>query len=151
MAGPLLEPGAAEEGRPLSEINVTPFVDVMLVLLIVFMVAAPLMTVGVAVSLPKTSAPRQPHPPSPVVLSIDAEGRLFVDKEPLAMAEAPARLAALHGENPGRIVLVRGDRALRYAQVMEVMGLVSRAGFAKVSLIAEGAPTGGAAPAAVPR
>ena len=141
MAGPLLDLSGEDGGhRPLSEINVTPFVDVMLVLLIVFMVAAPLMTVGVDVALPKTSAARSLQPKAPLVLSVDAAGKTFIDVEEIAPEALGGRLVELRVAAPDRIVLVHGERTLAYGRIMEVMGEVSRAGFAKVSLIAEGRP-----------
>jgi biopolymer transport protein TolR len=126
---------------PLSEINVTPLVDVMLVLLIIFMVAAPLMTVGVPVQLPKSAAPKVMQPKQPVVVSIDESGQPFLDKEPLAPDTIVPRLKTLAAQDPGQVVLVRGDRSVPYGRVIEVMGQVSAAGFSKVSLIAE-APGG---------
>lgn len=126
--------------RPVAEINVTPFVDVMLVLLIVFMVAAPLMTVGVPLQLPKTQAAKVSQPEQPTILSVDAEGRVFLGEEELEGETVLPRLEGIAAENPDRVVLVRGDRTLQYGRIMEVMGQVSQAGFSKVSLIAEAAP-----------
>ena len=137
---PIDQSGADGGYRPLAEINVTPFVDVMLVLLIVFMVAAPLMTVGVNVALPKTSAARTMQPKEPLAVSIDAEGRVYIDKTEISADQLVARLSEIRRAEPDRLVLVRGDRTLSYGQIMEVMGEVSKAGFAKVSLIAEGQP-----------
>ena len=128
--------------RPLSDINVTPLVDVMLVLLIIFMVAAPLMMVGVPLQLPKTSAAKVTPPKEPLVVSIDKDGKLYIRKEPVAEDEIVARLAAIRGLEPGAVVYVRGDKALEYGRVMQVMGLVGEAGFGKVSLVAEGATPG---------
>ncbi len=129
---------------PLSEINVTPLVDVMLVLLIIFMVAAPLMTVGVPVNLPKTAAAKVSQPKQPVVISIDAQGQPFLDKEPLTPDMMMPRLKELAGADPSQVVLVRGDRVVPYGRIVEIMGQVSAAGFSKVSLIAQvpsGTPT----------
>jgi biopolymer transport protein TolR len=126
---------------PLSEINVTPLVDVMLVLLIIFMVAAPLMTVGVPVNLPKTAAAKVSQPKQPVVISIDAQGQPFLDKEPLTPDVMMPRLKELAGADPSQVVLVRGDRVVPYGRIVEIMGQVSAAGFSKVSLIAQ-APSG---------
>ncbi len=126
---------------PLSEINVTPLVDVMLVLLIIFMVAAPLMTVGVPVNLPKTAAAKVSQPKQPVVISIDAQGQPFLDKEPLTPDMMMPRLKELAGADPSQVVLVRGDRVVPYGRIVEIMGQVSAAGFSKVSLIAQ-APSG---------
>ncbi|ACL56395.1 protein TolR [Methylobacterium nodulans] len=142
--GPLQTSTADEDGfeaAPLSEINVTPMVDVMLVLLIIFMVAAPLMTVGVPVQLPKTAAAKTSEPKKPVVVSVDKDGNAFLAKEPLPVDGALARLKAAAAEDPTQTVLVRGDKDVPYGKVMEVMGLVGQAGFAKVSLIAN-APNG---------
>jgi biopolymer transport protein ExbD len=130
-----------EEGyAPLAEINVTPLVDVILVLLIVFMVAAPLMTVGVPVDLPRTSAATVTQPREPIVLSIDETGALFLGRDPLPAEGAEAHLRALATEAGDTVVYVRGDRAIPYGRVMEVMGLLGRAGFGRVSLIAQGEP-----------
>ena len=141
--GPLRSGDRDDEfaAAPLSEINVTPLVDVMLVLLIIFMVAAPLMTVGVPVQLPKSAAPKVTQPKQPVVVSIDESGQPFLDKEPLAPDTIVARLKTLDAQDPGQVVLVRGDRSVPYGRVIEVMGQVSAAGFSRVSLIAQ--PPGG--------
>lgn len=129
---------------PLSEINVTPLVDVMLVLLIVFMVAAPLMTVGVPVNLPKTAAPKVSQPKQPVVISIDEQGQPFLDKVSLTPGLMMPRLKELASADPTQVVLVRGDRAVPYSRIVEIMGQINAAGFSKVSLIAQ-APSGPAA------
>ena len=136
------------DATPMSEINVTPMVDVMLVLLIIFMVAAPLMTTGVPVQLPKTAAAKSAESKKPVVVSIDKDGQAFLAKELLPADTALARLKALAAEDPGQTVLVRSDKDVPYGKVMEVMGLVGQAGFTKVSLIAQspgGAPAAGTA------
>jgi biopolymer transport protein ExbD len=125
--------------RPLAEINVTPMVDVMLVLLIIFMVTAPLLTVGVPLELPKTSAAELLQPKEPVVLSLDRDGAAFIGDERVEPAELKARLARLATADPDRVIYVRGDRTISYARLMETLGLVSTAGFTKVSLLAEGA------------
>ena len=125
--------------QPLAEINVTPMVDVMLVLLIIFMVTAPLLTVGVPLDLPKTSAAQVTQPQEPVVLSLDREGDTFIGNERVDPGDLKDRLARLAADDPDRIVYVRGDRAILYAQLMDALGLVNSAGFTKVSLLAEGA------------
>jgi biopolymer transport protein ExbD len=141
MAVPLPPSGDAGENRyqPLAEINVTPMVDVMLVLLIIFMVTAPLLTVGVPLNLPKTTAAELQQPKEPIVLSLDREGGTFIGNEPVAATDLRDRLAQLAAEDPERIVYVRGDREISYAQLMDALGLVNTAGFSKVSLLAEGA------------
>jgi biopolymer transport protein TolR len=123
--------------RPMSEINVTPMVDVMLVLLVIFMVAAPLLTVGVPVDLPQTKAPAINEPKEPLVITLNAKGDLFLQNSPVAEDELVPRLQAITKSNPQTDIYVRGDRAINYGRVMEVMGLVSAAGFSKVSLITE--------------
>jgi biopolymer transport protein TolR len=143
--GPLRTGEPDEFGAaPLSEINVTPLVDVMLVLLIIFMVAAPLMTVGVPVNLPKTAAAKVSQSKQPVVISIDAQGQPFLDQEPLTPDGMMPKLKALASADPAQVVLVRGDRAVPYGRIVEVMGQVSAAGFSRVSLIAL-APSGSSA------
>jgi biopolymer transport protein ExbD len=121
----------------LGEINITPLVDVMLVLLIVFMVAAPLLTVGVPVELPRTQAGKPDQPRPPLLLTIDRDGHVFLRQEPLAPAALAGRLAALAAEDRERVVYVRGDREVAYGRVMEVMGQAASAGFAKVSLLGQ--------------
>lgn len=141
MAVPLQSHSEGEEDRytPLAEINVTPMVDVMLVLLVIFMVAAPLLTVGVPINLPKTSAAEVTQPQKPIVVSINHDGDTFIGDAPVAAADVKPRLDALAADDPSRIVYVRGDRAIPYARVMDLLGLVNKAGFSKVSLLAEAA------------
>lgn len=141
MAVSLPPSGEAGEDRyqPLAEINVTPMVDVMLVLLVIFMVTAPLLSVGVPLDLPKTSAAELTQPKEPVVLSLDRAGAAFIGNERVEPDDLKDRLARLAAEDPERIVYVRGDRTISYERLMEALGLVSGAGFAKVSLLAEGA------------
>ena len=123
--------------RPMSEINVTPLVDVMLVLLVVFMVAAPLLTVGVPVDLPQTQAPPIIEPKEPLVITINDEGRIYIQETEVPTDSLVPRLQAITGSNPDALLYVRGDRAINYGRVVEVMSLISTAGFQKVSLIAE--------------
>lgn len=122
---------------PMSEINVTPFVDVMLVLLIVFMVTAPLLTVGVPVDLPKTQASQLSDQIEPLVVTVNAEGRLFIQETETDAGQLVPRLQAITQNKPDTRIYVRGDQAINYGRVMEVMGLINSAGFAKVALIAE--------------
>ena len=139
MAGRTLDPASdGDDGyAPLAEINVTPLVDVMLVLLIIFMVAAPLMMVGVPVELPRTAAAKVGQTRKPLIVSIDRDGKVFVRDVQVGDAELVDKLAALAGEDKDAVVYVRGDRSIPYGRVMETMGKVGQAGFAKVSLIAE--------------
>lgn len=127
----------ASRYKPMSEINVTPFVDVMLVLLIVFMVTAPLLTVGVPVDLPKTQAATLTDSQEPLVVTIDRQGDIFIQETRIPMENLVPRLVAVTGANPQTRIFVRGDRSIQYGRVMEVMGQISAAGFAKVSLLAE--------------
>src|SRR6266581_4551007 len=114
-------------------------VDVMLVLLVIFMVTAPLLTVGVPLDLPKTRATATTEPKPPVILSLNRAGEAFIGDERIEADDLEARLAALAAEDPTRIVYVRGDQTISYAQLMTALGLVNHAGFAKVSLVAEAA------------
>ena len=123
--------------RPMAEINVTPFVDVMLVLLIIFMVAAPLLTVGVPVDLPKANAPALPGQDEPLVISMDNQGQVFVNETRTDLESLVPMLQAITQNNPEARIFVRGDRTLSYGRIMEVMGTVSAAGFKKVALISE--------------
>jgi biopolymer transport protein ExbD len=125
--------------QPLAEINVTPMVDVMLVLLVIFMVTAPLLTVGVPLDLPKTRAAALTEPKPPVILSLNRSGELYIGDERVEPGDLDGRLSGLAAEDPSRIVYVRGDQTISYAQLMEVLGIVNRSGFAKVSLVAEAA------------
>ena len=139
MALSLPPSGESGEERyaPLAEINVTPMVDVMLVLLVIFMVAAPLLTVGVPINLPKTSAAQVTEPQQPLVVSINAAGETFIGDNPAAGDDLKQQLSLLAAQDPTRIVYVRGDRAIQYGTLMDLLGLVNNAGFAKVSLLAE--------------
>ena len=128
--------------RPMAEINVTPMVDVMLVLLIVFMVAAPLLTVGVPVDLPQTNAPSLTEPKEPIAISIKQDGSIFIQDTAIEADSLVAKLQAVSKNNLDAVVFVRGDKGVNYGRVMEVMGLLSSAGFTKATLIAELPATG---------
>lgn len=137
-------PPADESGetgyQPLAEINVTPMVDVMLVLLVIFMVTAPLLAVGVPLDLPKTSATEVTQPKQPIILSINRAGETFIGNDAVAEADLEPRLSHLAAADPDRVVYVRGDRAISYARLMDALSIVNKAGFTKVSLLAEGIP-----------
>jgi biopolymer transport protein TolR len=133
--------------RPLAEINVTPLVDVMLVLLIIFMVTAPLMTSGVSVDLPKTSAQPVNSDSEPLTVSIKADGTIFLQDQSVDVGDLVSKLQALAKDNPERRIFVRGDKDLAYGRIMEVMGTITQGGFTKVALLAEAPPTGAAAAA----
>jgi biopolymer transport protein TolR len=121
----------------MSEINVTPMVDVMLVLLIIFMVAAPLLTVGVPVNLPQTKAAPLNEKTEPLAITIKADGQVYIQDTVVALEELAARLQAITENKPDTRIYVRGDHSLDYGRVMEVMGLITSAGFSKVALITE--------------
>ena len=123
--------------RPMSEINVTPFVDVMLVLLIVFMVTAPLLTVGVPIDLPKTKAQALSQPEEPLVISVNAAGEIYIQETTVELDNLVPRLLAITQNKPDTRIYVRGDRKINYGRIMEVMGTVNVAGFTRVALIAE--------------
>lgn len=141
MAGSMLNGngGGQRRGayRPMSEINVTPFVDVMLVLLIVFMVTAPLLTVGVPVDLPKTSAKSIGESEEPLVISVTADGAIFIQETAVELENLVPRLQAITENKADTRIYVRGDKGVNYGRIMEVMGNVNIAGFSRVALIAE--------------
>ncbi len=140
MAGGIINgngSGGRTRYKPMSEINVTPMVDVMLVLLVIFMVAAPLLTVGVPVDLPQTKAPAITEQKEPLVITVNAAGKLFLQNSEIGDDDLVPRLQAITRNNPDADIYVRGDRAINYGRVMEVMGMVSAAGFSKVSLVTE--------------
>ncbi|WP_397505108.1 ExbD/TolR family protein [Qipengyuania sp. R86523] len=137
--------GRGSRRRPMSEINVTPFVDVMLVLLIIFMVTAPLMTAGVPIDLPDSRAAQLPNEQQQVTISIDQAGYVYIDDVEVPLGGLPQALESLPragGEGPD--ITLRADRALDYGRVMAVMGELNRAGLNRISLI-----TNSAAPAPV--
>ena len=127
---------------PMSQINVTPFVDVMLVLLVVFMVTAPLLTVGVKVDLPEGEAPLLEGQDEPLEITVDSTGQVFVQETIVALDELTPRLIAITKRKADARIFVRGDRAIEYGRVMAVMATVSAAGFNRVALVMENPPPG---------
>jgi biopolymer transport protein TolR len=123
--------------RPLAEINVTPFVDVMLVLLIVFMVTAPLLTVGVPVDLPKIRAQALSQDREPLSVTIKRSGQIYLQNSPIAEDELVPKLAAIAANGYDQRIFVRGDKAVDYGRVMEVMGMLSAAGFTHIGLVTD--------------
>ena len=121
--------------KMMSEINVTPFVDVMLVLLIVFMVTAPLLTVGVQVDLPKTKAGVLQGQDEPLAITIDAQGNLFLQETKIDLERLVPRLIAISENKSDVRIFVRGDQNILYGQIMTVMGVINRAGFTNVALL----------------
>jgi biopolymer transport protein TolR len=125
-------------GGVMSDINVTPFVDVMLVLLVIFMVTAPMMTAGVPVDLPKTKAKAvTSNDNKPLEISLDEKGVIYIGDTKMTPAQMMAKLAAIVGENPDLRVYLRADQRLDYGKVMNVMAEINAAGFTKIALITE--------------
>ncbi len=122
---------------PIGDINVTPLVDLMLVLLIVFMVAAPLMTMGVPVDLPKTAASSMPLEKKPITITVTDAGDLSIDGDPVSMQMLVATVDALAVEGTDERLYVRGDASAAYGSIMEVMGELSAAGYGQIGLITE--------------
>ncbi|MDP7539688.1 MAG: protein TolR [Alphaproteobacteria bacterium] len=137
MAGVGVKREARRRYRPMAEINVTPFVDVMLVLLVVFMVTAPLLTVGVEVDLPESAATGLPGDDEPLTVSIDAEGVVFLQELKVELADLVPKLQAVAAERPDLRIFVRGDKSVAYGLVMQVMGTINAAGFGEVGLVTE--------------
>ena len=125
------------EREPISEINVTPFVDVMLVLLIIFMVTAPLLTVGVQVDLPETSADTLPEESEPLTLTINSKGEVFIQETKIEFDNLIKKILAVSNNRTDTRIYVRGDKTINYGRVLEVMGKLSGSGFTKVALISE--------------
>ena len=144
MGASLPSSGSRRHGHrraPMSEINVTPLVDVMLVLLIIFMVTAPLLVAGVPIDLPETRAGALDQQAEPVQVAIDAAGQITIDEVAVAEAALPTKLAsiaALPQSTEGRRIYLRADRTLDYGRVMRVMGELNRAGLNRVALVSVG-------------
>ena len=127
--------------RPMAEINVTPMVDVMLVLLIIFMVAAPLLTAGVPIDLPDSKAKAiSDEDNKPLEVSIAKDGRIFVGETEVSEDRIVTILTSMTEDNPDRRIYIRGDKGIDYGKVMAVLGTITGAGFNKVALISEAAP-----------
>jgi biopolymer transport protein TolR len=145
--------GRGNRYRPLAEINVTPLVDVMLVLLIIFMVTAPLMSSAVNVDLPKVATSPVNQDSEPLTVSIDAQGQVYIQDQKVELPELVSKLQALSQDNKDRRIFVRGDKANSYGRIIEVMGTIVQGGFTKAALMSE-APAGvaptSAAPSAAP-
>jgi biopolymer transport protein TolR len=127
--------------KPLAEINVTPFVDVMLVLLIIFMVAAPLMVQGVPLELPKTSATKLGAIKKPMVVSLSTDGKLYIRDEEVTAQTLVSRLMDIKASEGDGVVYVRADRKIAYGEVMELLGKVGESGFSRVSLLSQPSPS----------
>ena len=121
--------------QPMSEINVTPFVDVMLVLLIIFMVAAPLLTVGVPLDLPETQASPMEGATEPITISVAADGRIYIQETEIAADEVVPKLEAIARAGYEERIFVRGDQNADYGTIMRVMGRISAAGYKRIGLV----------------
>ena len=135
--------GRRRRGRKkaiMSEINITPMVDVMLVLLIIFMVAAPMMTAGVPVDLPKTTANDMPSQTQPITVAVTPEGLIYVDEDVVAEADLVSTVTAMATNGTEDRIFLRGDTTANYGSVMRVMGILSAAGFTKIGLVTEREP-----------
>ncbi len=130
--------------RPINEINVTPFVDVMLVLLIIFMVAAPLLTVGVPIDLPETRANPLNSDTQPITISVNEAGEVYLQETEIPMDEVVAKLDAIAENGYDERIYVRGDKAAAYGNVMRVMGLISQAGYRRLAMVTRHGQGGGA-------
>ncbi len=144
--------GDSEEGgyRPMAEINITPFVDVMLVLLIIFMVAAPLMVTGVPIELPKTTAAKLGQSKKPMVVTLTADGKLQIRNDFVTRETLVGKLREIRMVEGDAVVYVRADKKNPYGEVMDLLGLVGQSGFARVSLLSQQPSAGTAGGAAVP-
>ena len=121
--------------KPMSEINVTPFVDVMLVLLIIFMITAPLLTTGVSVDLPKTDSQTLPGQDEPITVTINKEGKVFLGENLIQVNTLTAKLKAITSIKPSTRIFIRADETIAYGQVMNIMSVITNAGYKKVALI----------------
>ena len=141
MGAATLAPGGRGKGRrrrrQIGEINVTPFVDVMLVLLIVFMITAPMLTMGVAVDLPRADSSPMPGQDEPLSVTIDAGGTIYLQESEIGLDQLIPRLVAITERNTEARIFVRGDQSIDYGRVMMVIGSLNRAGFTRVALLTE--------------
>ena len=121
--------------RTMSEINVTPFVDVMLVLLIIFMVTAPLLTSGIKINLPESSSVLKNEKKDPVTVSINSKGEIFIQKKKFSKNQLIEKLSLLKKNNQNLKIYIKGDKKLDYGKVMDLMNLINQSGFKKVALV----------------
>jgi biopolymer transport protein TolR len=143
--------GRSGKFRPMAEINVTPMVDVMLVLLVIFMITAPLLTVGIPVNLPQTKAEPLSNPVEPLVVTVNDKGLIYLQETTIEDDALVARLQAITENKPDTKIFVRGDKKIDYGRVMEVMGMIKSAGFTQVALVVDLPPQPGSPGAANPK
>lgn len=128
--------------RPMADINVTPFIDVMLVLLIVFMVTAPLLSAGIPVDLPKTEAASvSEKDDKPLEVAVNKSGTIYIGETKVTRAELLTKLSSITGDDKERRVFIKADQGLPYGKVMEILGSINKAGYKKVALITEPVPS----------
>lgn len=132
-----IDPKNSKKRRIVSDINITPFVDVLLVLLVIFMIAAPMMTSSVSLELPQGAATPTSEKAQPIVISVKEDGSIFLQDEPIKLTMIPAKLSNMTNGNLTTKVLVRADKKLDYGRVMEVVKTISIAGFSQVVLVTE--------------
>ena len=126
-----------KRNKTISQINVTPMVDVMLVLLVIFMITAPLLTVGVPVNLPKTKAKALPEDQTPLAITIDEKEKIFIQDTETDLENLVPRLVAISENKSDRKIFIRADKILSYGKVMQIMGMINSAGFNKIALITD--------------
>lgn len=128
---------SSKRTKPMAEINVVPYIDVMLVLLVIFMITAPLLTQGVEVDLPKAASEPMPEETEPVVVTVTADGELFIDEDPKSAEEVTAYAVAVRNRNAEARFLVRGDQSAQYRHIVNAMVLLQRAGVPRVGMVTE--------------
>ena len=121
--------------KSISEINVTPFVDVMLVLLIIFMVTAPLLTAGIKINLPESASVLKNEKNAPVTVSMNSKGEIYIQKKKISPDDLIKRLIALKGQNKDLKIYIKGDKNLNYGKIMDLMSFINKSGFKKVALV----------------
>ncbi|MCU0869920.1 MAG: biopolymer transporter ExbD [Burkholderiales bacterium] len=142
--------GSSGGAQPMSEINTTPLVDVMLVLLVIFIITAPLLTHGIRIDLPKASSSANPEKPETVTLSLDADGHLFWNDKPVPDDQMEAQMAAAAKQQPVPEMHIRADRNTRYQRLAEIMSAARRAGLTKLGFVTDPSPAGSAAAGVTP-
>ena len=125
------------KNEPMSEINVTPFVDVMLVLLIIFMITAPLLTTGIKINLPKSAANQISEKKEPITITINKKGEIYLQNKQMDSKKLIKKLSELKKQDQDLKIYIRGDRDINYGKIMKIMGEINRAGFKKVALVTE--------------